>query len=69
MSMYNPDGEYYEIHYMGEEGGDVEFISTYRGKAMRTKTTALKCLDAVNKKHPNAIMCEIALYDESGRID
>lgn len=69
MSIYYPDSEYYEIHYAFEDGGDVEFVSSYRGKPIRTYSTALKCLEHEKKKHPNAIWFEIALYDESGRID
>lgn len=69
MSMYLPEGEYYEVHYLLKEGGDVEFVSEYRGKAMRSEMTAIKCMEAEKKKHPQAIGWEIALYDESGRID
>lgn len=69
MSMSYPDGTYYEVHYQLEECGDVEFVTTYRGKPMRSKLTALKCLEMVKKKYPNAVFIETALYDESGRID
>ena len=69
MSMYYPDGEYYEVHYQLEPCGDVEFVTTYRGKAMRSEKTANKCLQMVKKKYSNAVFVETALYDESGRID
>lgn len=69
MSMYYPDGEYYEIHYQLEERGDVEFVSSYRGKAIRSEATARKCLEMIKRKYPKAFAFEIALYDESGRID
>lgn len=70
MKIYEfPDGEYYEVHYQLEQGGDVEFISTYKGKPMRRYETAIKCMEAAKKKHPNAVMWDIALYDRFGRID
>jgi hypothetical protein len=69
MNMYYPNKEYYEVHYQLEECGDVEFVSEYRGKAMRKYSTAEKCMEQIKKKIPTAIFFEIALYDESGRID
>jgi len=69
LTTYYPNGEYYEVHYQLEEFGDVEFVSSYRGKPMRSISTAEKCLAMVKRKYPNAVFTEIALYDCSGRID
>ena len=68
-SWNSPADEYYEVHYMLDEGNDVEIIDTYRGKAMRKYETAVKCMEAAKKKYPSAVMWDIALYDNSGRID
>ena len=69
MIDYYPDGEYYEVHYMLGEGGDVEIAVNYRGKPMRKRETAVKCMNALKRKYPDAVMWYIGLYDETGRID
>lgn len=63
------DEPYYEIHYMLEEGGDVEYVDEYRGKPIRKYSTAVKVMESLKRKYPNAVMWDIGLYDESGRID
>lgn len=68
MSTYYPDGEYYEIHYYLKGDDDTQYCASYRGKPMRTRNAAEKCLYAIKKKHPSAFDFEIALYDDSGRI-
>lgn len=60
---------YFEVHFLKREGGDVQFASTYRGKKMRQRSTAEKCMKGLQKKYPNARSWEIAEYDERGRID
>lgn len=68
MNAYYDD-EYYEVHFMIEEGGDVEIVDTYRGKPIRQRATAVKCMNHMKKKYPKAVMWDIGLYDYSGRID
>jgi len=60
--------EYYEIHYYIPESDDTQYVDTYRGKAIRSRNTAEKCLNLIKKKYPKAFDFEIALYDYSGRI-
>lgn len=59
---------YFEVHYMLDPQGDVEFISEYRGKAMRQCSTAERAVAKLKKDKPTAFAIEIAEYDESGRI-
>lgn len=68
---------WFEVHYQEtvDNGGDfvaaedVTIVDTYRGKTMRSHSTAEKCLAKLQKEHPTAVGWEIAEYDEDGRVD
>lgn len=62
---------YFEVHYKLPNVYDIQMICTYRGKKIRSYSTAEKVVQKLKADFPKADMIEIAEYDDNGggRID